>query len=250
VTDTVDVWLIDSALPGDVHAGLLAVLDEQELERTAALATGTDRERFVAAHGAARLIIGARLGVPPARLRWTRGPHGKPALADPPDGVQVSLSHSGRLAVLALAGRRRVGVDLQWLPAAVDPTRMATRYYPAGEAGWVTLAGSADERARRFGQLWARKEACVKVAGGRLVPGLRLAVRGTDDDGTIVSDPGGVLPGPYLVRDLPAPRGFHAAVALDGVAPYRVVSHRWPGDRIPLETPMAVDTCSTVPSKP
>src|SRR5205814_375649 len=33
--------------------------------------------------------------------------------------------------------------------------------------------------------------------------------------------------GPYVVRDVPAPAGFRAAVALDGSDPFRVVLRRW-----------------------
>ncbi len=37
-----------------------------------------------------------------------------------------------------------------------------------------------------------------------------------------VRDPGGALPGPYVVCDLPAPPGFHAAVAVEGMETFTV----------------------------
>ena len=165
------------------------------------------------------MLIGRRLGAPPVQLRWRYGPHGKPELAGPWTGVQVSLSHSGEFAAVALTGARRVGIDVQRLLAGVDVTGMAERFYPPADARFVATGRGAADQARRFTRLWTRKEACVKVGGGRLIPGLRLPVCGPDQIG------------PCLVRDVPMPAGFYAAVALEGPLPYRVTRHWWPGDR-------------------
>jgi 4'-phosphopantetheinyl transferase len=224
--DAADVWLIRTDLPDEVLAGLETLLDEAERQRAGALLAASHRRRYVAAHGAARVIIGSHLGAPPAQLRWRRGPHGKPELAGPWTGVQVSLSHSGGLAALALTSRRRVGVDVQRRPAGVDVTRVSQRFYPPAEARFVMAASGPAGQVSRFTRLWTRKEACVKVTGGRLLPGLRLPARGSGQ--LIIHDPGGPLPGPYLVRDVPAPRGFYAAVAMEGTLPYRVIRHSWP----------------------
>ena len=246
-TDTVHVWLIGTDLPEPVLARLAALLDDGERARADALDLSRHRRRFVAAHGATRLVLGELLGVPAGRVRWRRGRHGKPELAHPA-GHRVNLSHSGDLAMLAVTGHREVGVDLQRLPAGVDATRMAARFYPPDEARWVLAAAGPAERACRFRVLWARKEACGKAAGGRLLQSLALPVQGAGP--VAVRDPDGGLPGAYLVRDLPAPPGFSAAVALEGTAPYRVVRHRWDGPSDPDPDPdtMAVQTCSTVPS--
>jgi 4'-phosphopantetheinyl transferase len=225
--ETVHVWLIHLDLPDALMAHCAAVLDGTERERAAALAHPAGRDRFVAAHGAVRLILGEHVGVPPGRIAWQLGPNGKPELATAqPGGAQVSISHSGRLAALAIADGRPVGVDLQQFPATLDPRRMAERFYPAEEARFVT-SSRAEWRLVRFIRLWARKEACVKVAGGLLMQGLRLHVNGRGS--VVVTDPGGPLPGPYLVQDVPAPRRFGAAVAAGGTAGYQVARHWWPG---------------------
>ena len=236
IADVVDVWLIRTDLPGPVLAGLEALLDDTERQRAGALLEPADRGRFVAAHGAARLLIGRRLGAPPARLRWRYGPHGKPELAGPWTGAQVSLSHSGNLAALALTGRRRVGVDLQRRLSGVDVTAMARRFYPPADARFVTTGCGPADQADRFTRLWTRKEACVKVGGGRLIPGLRLpvcdpgegaagGVAGSEVAGSGVAGSGA----PCLVRDVSAPEGFYAAVALEGPLPYHVTRRCWPG---------------------
>jgi 4'-phosphopantetheinyl transferase len=227
-SDVVDVWLIRTDLPDAVLAGLELLLDDGERQRARALELAADRGRFVAAHGAARLIIGQRLGAPPPQLRWRHGRHGKPELAEPWTGAQVSLSSSGEFAALALTRHRRVGVDVQRILAGADVTAMSARFYPPAEARFVAAASGPAGQASRFVRLWTRKEACVKAAGGRLIPGLRLPALGADHGQVMAADPAGPLRAPCLVRDVPVPPGFYAAVALEGTLPYRVARHSWP----------------------
>ncbi|MDQ7910887.1 4'-phosphopantetheinyl transferase superfamily protein [Phytohabitans sp. ZYX-F-186] len=206
--DEVRVWLVRSPLPRAAAARLSGLLDERERARAAAL-DPVGRLRFVAAHGAARLLAAASAGVAPQALRWAYGPHGKPEV----DGVRVSLSHSGDLAAVALTPARAVGVDVQRHTPGLDPLAMSARYFPAGEAGLVAASG---ERAAEFARLWARKEACVKATGGRLTQGLALPVAG-----------GPVVAGAYHVVDVPVPAGFAGAVALCGPEPFRVTTAWW-----------------------
>jgi 4'-phosphopantetheinyl transferase len=245
--DTVHVWLIRADLPAREIVGLTSVLDDDERRRAARHATDDHRRRFIGAHGVARVIIGHQLGVPAEDIGWRRGPHGKPELTGATGNAQVNMSHSADLAMLAMTDGRRCGIDLQLLPDATQAVRLARRFFPAEETGFVASGELPADRVYRFGLLWTRKEACVKAAGGRLMPGLRLSVRGS-----VVRDPGGPLPGPFAVRDLTAPTRFMAAVALEGAAPYRVVRHWWPAELdhdLPEETDMmAVEKCSTVTS--
>lgn len=202
------------------------LLDEGELARADGYLRPADRARYVAAHGAVRAIIGQRLAAPPERLRWRRGEQGKPELAFPMNGPQVSISHSGELAALALSDGRRVGVDLQELVTSADVRRIAERFYPPAEARFVAAAADPAQASRRFTRLWARKEACVKVTGGRLFPGLALPTRG--DPVVAVPSPGTSPPVPCQVRNLRMPPGRYAAVAIEGAAPFRVRTRFWP----------------------
>jgi 4'-phosphopantetheinyl transferase len=222
--DAVEVWLILTDVPGPVLADLESLLDDGERERAGALLQEARRRRFIAAHGAFRVVLGRRLGVPPASLRWQRGPHGKPELAG--SGPHVSFSRSGDLAALAVAARRRVGVDIQRLPAGLDVTRMAVRFYPPKEAQFVGSAARSAGQVDRYTWLWARKEACVKVAGGRLLPGLEQVI---PFEGVV----GGGSVGPCLVRDVRAPRGYRAAVAAESTRPFSII-RRWAHLELPL----------------
>jgi 4'-phosphopantetheinyl transferase len=215
----VHVWLIQADPPDDATARLReAALDDDERRRAATMAVDLYRRRFVSAHGAARLILAAHLGIAPTDVVWRRGPHGKPSLVG--QSVQVNLSHSDEWVLIAATTVGSVGVDVQRVNERVDVLRLAERYFPPAEAAHVAAAGPDAERAARFFALWTRKEACLKVSGGRLIEGMRVPVLGAGPDhGTDpvrVHDPAGSLPGPYVVRDLPAPAGFHAAVAVEG----------------------------------
>jgi 4'-phosphopantetheinyl transferase len=219
--DVVEVWLIRTDLPERVLAGLLPLLDKGERARADAVIYPASRRQYIAAHGAFRVILGRCLDVPPASLHWQLGPHGKPELAGP--GPRVSFSHSGDLAALAMAAGRRVGVDIQQLLPRLDVTRMAARFYPPQEAEFVATAPVRARQVARYTRLWARKEACVKVAGGRLLPGLEQVIPRT---GVVPGGEGGASVGPCLVRDVRAPRGYRAAVAAEGTDAYDVI-RRW-----------------------
>lgn len=211
MTDTVDVWLVDtSGEPSDELAGLL---EPAERQRAEGIRQPADVRRYVVAHGAMRRIVADRLGT--TGFRWVLGPQGKPFV----DGgaVQVNLSHSGDFALVALSPLRPVGVDLEQVRARLDVTAMAARYYPASEAALVTGPDA-------FALLWTRKEALVKAAGGRLTRGLAVPVAG----------PSPVLAehdGPYRIADLDAPAGFRAAVALAGAESFTVRQHRFYGPK-------------------
>jgi 4'-phosphopantetheinyl transferase len=217
---TVEVWLIQADVPDPVIADLEALLDDDERARARALLDPGHGRRFIARRGAVRVILGRRLGVPPESLRWRYGPNGKPELAG--TGTQVSISHSGSLAALALAEGRRIGVDLQEIRPGLVATRMAVRFYPPAEARFVLAGRGPAGQAGRFTRLWARKEACLKVTDGRLMAGLQQAVLGA---GPV----GGDRAGTPLIRDLRVPAGFRGAVAAEGATPYRITRHWWPG---------------------
>lgn len=231
--ETVDVWLLRTDSPALAIADLAALLDPDERARAARLDPDAGR-RFAVAHGAARRIVGECLGVAPERIRWTRGRYGKPALAGVGTGLEVNLSHSGELTALAVSRSRPVGVDVQRSLPRLDATGMSLRYFPPGDARFVSRAASPTERSDRFTRLWARKEACVKAAGGRLVDGLRLPVhrrgdaRGRSPATLLVNARAGEPPGRFRVRDLPVPPGFHAAVAVLGSRPFTTVLRWWP----------------------
>ncbi|MGW4807151.1 4'-phosphopantetheinyl transferase family protein [Kitasatospora sp. NPDC004272] len=225
--DVVDVWSIPTDQPPAVVRRLYGLLDAEERARADRSRDPLGGGRFVVARGAVRLLVAERLGAAPAELAWRYGPHGKPAPVLPPAAarIQVNWSGSGALALLALAVGRRVGADVERLVGPGAGARIARRHFPPADAALVLDAPTPAEGADRFTRLWCRREACVKVYGGRLAQGLGLPLAGPSP--LRLADPAPLGPGPLRLADVPVPGPFRAAVAADGDRPFTVRHRTW-----------------------
>jgi 4'-phosphopantetheinyl transferase len=79
--------------------------------------------------------------------------------------------------LLAVAGPRDVGVDVESGQAGSRFCALARRYFPVAESH-LARCTSPDLRPEVCLRLWVRKEACVKAVGARLGQGLGLLVGG------------------------------------------------------------------------
>ncbi|MFE9425631.1 4'-phosphopantetheinyl transferase family protein [Kitasatospora sp. NPDC006697] len=222
--DVIDVWTIPTDQPPAVVRRLYALLDAEERARADRAQDPRQGERFTVVRGAVRLLVAERLDAAPAELVWRRGPQGKPGPAGG-SGIEVNWSASGALGLLALAAGRRVGADVEELRPAVVGIRIAGAYFPPADAAHVLDAPTPADSADRFTRLWCRREACVKVYGGRLVQGLGLPLTGPSP--LRLPDAGPLGPGPVRLADVPVPGPFRAAVAADGDRPFTVRRHQW-----------------------
>jgi phosphopantetheinyl transferase len=110
----------------------------------------------VASQRALREILGRYLGLPGEDLSFEAGEHGKPRLADREGELAFNLSHSGSLALVAVA-RGEVGVDVERIRAkrSVDFYRRwadreaRVKYLGAGLTG-PTPPGSAEPAIHRL----------------------------------------------------------------------------------------------------
>jgi 4'-phosphopantetheinyl transferase len=137
-------------------------------------------------------VLGERLGVPAAELRFRRGERGKPELVG--EDLAFNLSHSNGLALIGVASAGAIGVDLE----RVRPPR----------------------RTEPLLRRWTAKEAVVKAFGlGLALSPRRLEVEEVNRERGLVSVaaavegplPGGA--GPVEVRWLEPAEGFVAALA-------------------------------------
>ena len=94
-------------------------------------------------------------------IRYAYGAQGKPCLSDYPQ-VYFSLSHSGALAVLALADAE-VGIDVQENRGFNE--KVAKRFYHEDEQKMIARVETEEEREKMFYQLWTGKEAYIKFTG-------------------------------------------------------------------------------------
>lgn len=212
--DTVDVWWFDTRAVTVTPAGL-ADLDRGERGRAEAFLFAADQHRYRVAHTMLRQLLASYTGTAPGQLPFDRepcpqcgSPSGKPVLRPGPGARAVpafSLTHSGDMLVIAVAGRP-VGVDVERdadrcvcsLVAALHPAD-AAEVAPLGER----------ERHQAIITCWVRAEAVLKCTGQGVGHGLgRFPVR--------PGQPGDLSVHGCTVRQLAAPPGYRAAVALAG----------------------------------
>jgi 4'-phosphopantetheinyl transferase len=129
----VSVWNIDLLQPISVVDALRGWLDDDEVHAAATRRADVLRHRYVVAHGAARAILGARLGIDPGAVILSRRceqcgdpRHGKPVLADHPD-LWFNLSHTESFAMLAVAAGAGVGFYYVFERPSAGLDRLAAR---------------------------------------------------------------------------------------------------------------------------
>jgi 4'-phosphopantetheinyl transferase len=210
VTPVARAWIVDL---DDVELAAHArdVLSPDERAGVAAMHFAHDRRRRAAARAALRLAAAAALGRDPATVPLTRDAHGRPVVAG--GALHVSLSHSGPVGAVALAGHP-VGVDVEHLRADRDELAIARRWFTPAEA---RLVEAGPDRAASFGALWTAKEAVLKALGTGLAGGLdRVALR-LDADGCPRLEALGddrAAHERWTIAALPAPETYRAAVAV------------------------------------
>lgn len=163
--DEVHVW----SVPLDRRAGtgeLQALLSREELARADRYQTECLRRRFIIARGALRTLLGKYLKVSPREIVLEGDANDKPRLlpAQNPASLQFNLSHSGELALVAIARGCEVGVDVERLRAVSLCNQIARRYFHAGEADEIVASPEAG-RAEKFLRCWTAKEAILKAQG-------------------------------------------------------------------------------------
>ncbi len=113
-----------------------------------------------------RLMLEEHRGIPAGEIRFCADERGRPGLCGR-DDVQISLSHSGRMAAAAFCSRP-VGVDLEILrPASLS---IADRFFREEEVRYIREAADREEA---FYYIWTRKEAFIKKTGEGLSRDLR-----------------------------------------------------------------------------
>ena len=156
-----------------------------------------------------------RYGVGDRPLRVARRDSGQPFIEGRPD-LSLSLSHSGRMAVLALGRGCNVGVDLERIRPVDQLPRLVQRFLAPEEASRI-LQRPEHERRTAFFRTWVRKEAYLKGLGGGVPSKLRsFALNEADGGASIRStslEPDGVSR--WHLIDLDPPDGYAAALAVD-----------------------------------
>ncbi len=225
--NVVHVWKIALDRPERVPV-LEMLLSSDEVERAQRFHFERDRRRFVVARGTVRLILGHYLGVPAAAVKFAYGPQGKPALATPCDKIEINISHSHELALLALTRRRHLGVDVEHIREDLDWLPLTERFFAPVE---VRQLQALPERERRVGfyRCWTRKEAYLKARGDGLLLALDSFSVSVGDSEKVtlktLDDPEEAVR--WSLMNLPLMRAYVAALAVSDHEPVRIVQHSY-----------------------
>ncbi len=195
------LWSVDLEADGTIPDGVLTGAEQARRRRIRDAAAG---RRWAVSRSALREILGRYVGRAPGAVELELSKHGKPRLATPA-GLEFNLSHSGGIALVALAAVP-VGVDVEAVaPRGRDLAALAARALDPAEAEAIAAADPA-ERPGLFFPAWARHEARLKCGGGGFGGPARR--------------------GPIAVADLELGPGYAGAVAVAAERPPNVRLYR------------------------
>ena len=240
----VHVWRVTLDVEPGRLAGIAALLSPDEAERAARFRFERDRRRFIAGRGTLRAVLARYLSADPAELRFRYGPQGKPALdpgllrdpdprpasdpvaatapiaaADSSGGpLTFNLAHSGGRTLIAVARRRRIGVDIEAIRPEVAREKIAGRFFSHAEIDYLRSLPES-EHTEAFFTIWTLKEAYIKAIGGGLtIPLDRFTVspsQGEASAAVIAADDPEASARWSLQRLFPGP-GYAGALAVEG----------------------------------
>lgn len=217
----VHVWRIslDENAPGMER--LLGFLSPDEVVRARRFRFKKDQDRFIAARGTLRCILGFYLDQDPHQISFTYGANGKPLLtgSSGSHALRFNLSHSSAIALCAVTVHRDVGIDVECIRPHLAAEQIAAQFFSQKE---ISSLARLDKKGLRetFFRYWTRKEAVLKATGA----GVSFPM--DEVDVSLVSDQGFtpvLLPGegkentPWYVQDLFPAKGYAAAIAVEGV---------------------------------
>jgi 4'-phosphopantetheinyl transferase len=213
--DDVHIWVANSDALLPEPELLSDELSSDEVAHSRHLKFEADRRRFLATRLLRRRVLAEYLGDGPGKLTFRYGARGKPELASGLPGVlSFNESESDGLAVVAVARRRSLGVDIERIRLVPEAASIVSGFGSAREKD--AFANMSRERQLdMFLRWWTGKEALVKALGdGLALPPPNMSVLLTVGGGVELADGAGW----WLETLEPAP-GYVGAVVAEGSRP-------------------------------
>lgn len=164
--DAVHLWRIVLDVPRIQLERLWTFLSGDERQRAGKFYFHRDRDKYVAARGSLREILGRYLMIPPGEISFVYGDHGKPAISGDRDAetLEFNLSHSGELALVGVTRGRKIGVDVERIVDRRADEQIARRFFSMHEVrDYLSLP--REQRKEAFFRCWTRKESYIKARG-------------------------------------------------------------------------------------
>ena len=213
--------------PGEVHVFCAALdlpparlkflethLSADESVRAERLVFTRDRNRFIAAHGQLREILGRLLRADPSRLAFLAGKYGKPRLAGQAGrpNWQFNLAHSDALMICIVSDQSPVGVDVERIRPVREARHLMAHFFSESENA-VWRAQPLAQQTEAFFERWTRREALLKAVGGSLAQAPSRTGFDAIEDGARFSH--------FSLHRLMPACGYLATAAIQGAAaPY------------------------------
>ncbi len=157
-----------------------SILNVSENRRLDLFRFSSDRYAFLAAHVLKRLAIAAAIGCKPQKIIFNRNHYGKPYLKYYPN-FHFSLSHTYKMAALALSTSGPVGIDVEHLDQIEFDMNMAELVCNDLE---MMKLWSSESASHTFAGLWTAKEAVVKAEGKGMFMSMKNVLPTTGKDFT------------------------------------------------------------------
>jgi 4'-phosphopantetheinyl transferase len=216
----VHLWVVPLVISAEKSSYFKSILSLDEQERAGRFRKIGDAQRYIAARGSLRSLLGAYLTMEPDRLQFAYDAFGKPRLAgeEPLASMRFSVSHSEDLALFGFARGHTNGVDVERIRPDIDVEDLAARYFSSSEFQELR-ALPADQRREAFYCGWTRKEAYLKARGeGLSFPLDRVEVSLTPGEPPMILKASGDrgVSRRWIVQHLSPAPGYIGAAAVEG----------------------------------
>jgi len=215
--DQIHLWEINLEVSVSEIGKLIKVLSKDEKQRAERFHFTKDRRRFIAARAALRRILGHYLGIAPQAVEFGQNGFGKPLLIAPDDQIRFNLSHSNETALVAVAKKREIGVDLEFMRDDFEILKTAASVFSSEELKWLEKTSPTRQNAAFFCG-WTRKEAYIKAVGAGFSYPVKSLTVSLDPEVSEFSLRTNDFPdaADWMVRSWKIGDEFMAAVAVEG----------------------------------
>jgi 4'-phosphopantetheinyl transferase len=208
----VAVWMCGLVLPRAQVDALAATLSSAEMARAERFSRDDLRDRYIVGRATLRVLLGRRLGRPPAAVVLERGARGRPFAADA-NGLDFNVSHTEGVALIGMTVGVRIGVDVEHAARALNVEGIARKFMaPAEQRELAEL--EPDARRRALLRLWTCKEAMSKATGDALSAPFRWLEVETGPALRLADGPPPYGPAAWRLLPVAMPGGFLGTVAL------------------------------------
>jgi 4'-phosphopantetheinyl transferase len=215
----VDVWQFELDLAVDEVAEVERVLSPDERGRANRFKHADDRDRYIIAHGSLRMLLGCYVDEPPGQLEFNCTPNGKPRLVNPTrPSLRFNLSHSDKLALVAVTCGREVGIDVERIDPNCDFESIAREFFTPAEQA-ALRASPSHERCSTFFKLWTCKESVLKAMGEgfqRSPTSISLTLQRDRKSVELEIPQDSTEARRWSIRILPGITGYAAALTIEG----------------------------------